>query len=67
VVFVKWLGLFMGFIILSFLFMFLCFLIVALLCSLGQVTRCVFYTFLWCCVERGDLLSFLVLLFLVIE
>jgi hypothetical protein len=58
-VFVKWLVLFMGFIILSFLFMFLSFL--------SQVTRHVFVTFLWCCVERGDLLSFLVLIFLVIE
>jgi hypothetical protein len=59
----------MGFVILSFLFMFmfLSFLVVSLLCSLGRVTRRVFDTFMWCFVERGDLLSLLVLLFLVIE
>jgi hypothetical protein len=66
-VFVKWLVLFMGFIILSFLFMFLSFLAVSLLYILDQVTRRVFVTFLWCYVDRGDLLSFLVLLFVVIE
>jgi hypothetical protein len=67
VVFVKWLGLFMGLIILYFLFMFLFFLVSSLLCSLSRVTRCVFDTFLWCCMGRGDLLCCLLLLFLVIE
>jgi hypothetical protein len=47
--------------------MFLSFLAVSLMCSIGRVTRRVFDTCIWYCVERGDLLSFLVLIFLVIE
>jgi hypothetical protein len=64
---VKWLGLFMGGYYFIFFFMFLSSLAVSLLCILGQVTRRAFVTFMWCCVERGDLLSFLELLFVIIE
>jgi hypothetical protein len=56
----------MGFLILSFLFMFLSFLVVSLMCSFGSVARRVFDIFMWCCVERRDLLSVLVLLFLIV-
>jgi hypothetical protein len=41
--------------------------VVLLLLNFGQVTRRTFGTFLWCCLEPGGLLIFLVLLFLVIE
>jgi hypothetical protein len=58
---------FWGLLFYLFSFMFLSFLVVSLLCSLGRVTRCVFDTFLWCCVGRGNLLSFRVFLFLITE
>jgi hypothetical protein len=40
---------------------------VSLLLNFGQVNRRTFVTFLWCYLERGGLLNFLVFLLLVIE
>jgi hypothetical protein len=65
---VQWLGLFIGFFnfVFSF-FMVLYFLVIPLLCCLVWVTGHVFDDFLWCCVKRGNLVSYLVFLFIFVE